>query len=197
MNLHTRISTAVQSGKLRAGGLFVVDVSDGTEFECEHQRFYLTSDLDHAGFERLSLRAGSAVVSSEILGVADDWCAWVVSYEACGLMNRAVVPLIGEEVARLIECAAQGEVFLVFTSSESDDLAVDTQLLVSDSDLALLRAHWRPHLPQASPDRLLQTLDILISAGPGSDKQVQSVALVLPADLQVSLSRPMPEFTFD
>jgi hypothetical protein len=205
MNLHDRISTALHDGRLRTGSLFVVKVSPKgrTNFEDEQDRIYLTSDVEPSTLTHLLELQEHAVISSEILGVADDWSAWVVSYEVASSTQRMLIPLFGEETARLIERAAHRDVILVFTSSEEEDIhtVLEYPLEVSESDLQLIRRHWRTRMAPAAPNRLLQAIDILLGESAAAERPGDAVlcdvTVMFPADLRRELADLMPKSCFE
>jgi hypothetical protein len=200
-NLHDRLSTALRDGRLRTGGLVAIEISPDAATNLEHEqgRMYLTSDLAPTTLATLLRERERAVVGSEILGVASDWAAWVVSYACKSAVQRMLIPLFGADTARLIERAAQGSVFLVFTSSDEElESVLEDRLQVSASDLNLLRQHWRLHAGPEAPDRLLQSMDILLFkrevAHAGAHDLHDAVTVILTPDLQRQLSDLMPGF---
>lgn len=167
-----------------------------------HQQRCLTTSVSAATLALFTDRQQDAVIGSEVLGVSSDWCCWVLSYRVDTTEHRLFVPLVGREARELIECSRQGRVGLLFTSCDDAETFFEAQVPICDADRATLLRHWRTKLESSAPDRLLQTMDILLSV---EDDQVSSVrhpplnvtvTIVLPEDLQRELSDLMPEFPF-
>lgn len=134
--------------------------------------------------------------------MSDDWCCWVLSYRVEAAEHRLFLPLVGAEVKEVIEDAREDGIGLLFTSTDDPETILEAQVPALDVKAAALLHHWRPHLAPSAPDRLLQTMDILLSVVDEEPRPVAGpplkvgVTLVMPEDLQRDLSDLMPDFPF-
>lgn len=200
-NLHDRIASAIRRGDLFTGGLLHVDAEPASRCElCPpgHQ-WYVTTTV-HSTL-RAVFRGGSpqVVLRSDVLGVSTDWSCWVLSYRVGGFEHRCFLPLVGRQVKALLEDVPRTgiRVFLTDTEDESEVL-IEAQVPVPEADASALRARWRPAPMASAPDRLLQTMDILLRATGTESAIVDTplsrvcVTVVVPEDLDGMLADLMP-----
>lgn len=134
--------------------------------------------------------------------MSNDWCCWVLTYRVEAAEHRLFLPLVGREAKEVIEDAREDGIGLLFTSAEDDETPFEAHVPALSAKAAALLHRWRSDLAPSAPDRLLQTMDILLSSVDEEFRQVPGpprgggVTVVMPEDLQRDLSDLMPEFTF-
>lgn len=203
-NLHGRISAALLRGDLRGGGLLAVKEPHQVTRDPHppRQLLYLTTSLAATTLALFKDGQQQAVIASEVLGVSDDWSCWVLRYRVKTIEHRLFVPLVGREARTVVESAREDGIGILFTSGEDDETLLEAKVPALKATAATLLRHWRADLAPTAPDRLLQTMDILLA---GEDQESCPVAgqllrvgvtVVMPEDLQHELSDLMPDFPF-